>query len=149
MQPLAAGGSQLPPSTQLTQTKEGSSSLADATNQQATINGPANLVPSADADADLGGDPIDDTVDNDIDMNTAEDMPAVNGTADVTGPAAPENPVAALPSASAPTKKESSLRDFLGRMDEYAPIVRLIFKISLVLNLSLSFSYSSHTMQYL
>ncbi|OKL56235.1 hypothetical protein UA08_08547 [Talaromyces atroroseus] len=119
-QPSAAAGSQLPPSTQQTQPKEGSYSLSDATNQQTTNN----PVPSADADnTQLGGDPTDDAVDNDVDMNTAEDMPAVNGTADTTGSAAPENPVAALPSAAAPTKKESSLRDFLGKMDEYAPII--------------------------
>lgn len=37
--------------------------------------------------------------------------------------------VDALAAAAAPSKKETSLREFLGKMDEYAPIVscRLIF----------------------
>jgi transcription initiation factor TFIID subunit 10 len=80
---------------------------------------------SADRDIDLAGaDPIDDAIDNDINMNNAEDMPAANGANDAGAPA---NPAATLANASAPpSKKESSLREFLGKMDDYAPIVRFI-----------------------
>lgn len=35
-------------------------------------------------------------------------------------------PVDALAAAAAPSKKETSLREFLGKMDDYAPIVRLV-----------------------
>jgi hypothetical protein len=42
-------------------------------------------------------------------------------TTDVTGVDAPGNPAEGL--SAPPTKKESSLREFLGKMDDYAPIV--------------------------
>lgn len=35
-------------------------------------------------------------------------------------------PVDALAAAAAPSKKETSLREFLGKMDDYAPIVRFV-----------------------
>lgn len=125
----SAAGSQLPPpSTQpVTQFTEAPTSSAEtvtaSNNQQAGESDPT--ASSADRDINLGGvDPIDDGIDNDINMNNAEDMPTVNGTNDAGAPA---NPVATLASAAAPTtQKESSLREFLGKMDDYAPIVRFI-----------------------
>lgn len=38
--------------------------------------------------------------------------------------------VDALAAAAAPSKKETSLREFLGKMDEYAPIVSSLFFLS-------------------
>jgi transcription initiation factor TFIID subunit 10 len=83
---------------------------------------------SADRDIGLGGaDPIDEAIDNEINMNNADGMSATNGMNDAGVPANP----AALTSASAPaSKKESSLRDFLGKMDDYAPIVRYFTSFS-------------------
>ncbi|GAM34457.1 TFIID and SAGA complexes subunit [Talaromyces pinophilus] len=122
----SVAGSQLPPpSTQpLTQSTEAPTSSAETVTASNTLQpgGDSNLTAgSANRDIDLGGaDPIDDAIDNDINMNHAEDMPAANGTNDAGAPANP----AALASASAPaSKKESSLRDFLGKMDDYAPII--------------------------
>lgn len=118
----SAAGSQLPPpstqpTTQSTEAPPSSAETVTAANNLQTD--PANAAAST-ADRDIA-DPIDDAIDNDINMNNAEDMPAANGTND---PGAPTNPVAALANASAPaSKKESSLRDFLGKMDDYAPIV--------------------------
>ena len=119
-------GSQLPPpstqpATQSTEAPTSSAETVTASNNPQADD--SNLTAgSADRDIDLGGtDPIDDAIDNDINMNNTEAMPAANGTNDVT---APTNPVAALGTASAPaSKKESSLREFLGKMDDYAPIV--------------------------
>lgn len=122
----SAAGSQLPPpSTQpATQSTEAPTSSAETLAASNTLQtDPTNAAAgSADRDIGLGGaDPVDDAIDNDINMNNAEDMPAANGTNDAGAPA---NPVAALANASAPaSKKESSLRDFLGKMDDYAPIV--------------------------
>lgn len=118
----SAAGSQLPPpstqpTTQSTEAPPSSAETVTAANNLQTD--PANVAAGS-ADRDIA-DPIDDAIDNDINMNNAEDMPAANGTND---PGAPTNPVAALANANAPaSKKESSLRDFLGKMDDYAPIV--------------------------
>lgn len=80
---------------------------------------------------DLEGDDIDAAVEQDINMNVSGNTApggdaggnAPNGTASLpTGIEAPGNPVAAFAGAP-PTKKESSLREFLSKMDEYAPIV--------------------------
>lgn len=55
-------------------------------------------------------------------MNAEETVPGPGGADEG---AAPE--IDQLAAAPAPTKKETSLREFLGKMDEYAPIVcRLI-----------------------
>lgn len=74
---------------------------------------------------------LDATIDADVEMNTDENM-AANGAAGGAGAAETENNVEedpvptsvdALAAAAAPSKKETSLREFLGKMDEYAPIV--------------------------
>lgn len=124
----SVAGSQLPPpSTQpATQSSEAPTSSAETVTASNTLQpGDSTLTAgSADRDIDVGGaDPIDDAIDNDINMNNAGDMPAANGANDAGAPANP----AALAGASAPaSKKESSLRDFLGKMDDYAPIVCVI-----------------------
>ena len=61
---------------------------------------------------------IDASIEQDIDMNA--DQAAAGANPD-EGAAAALDPLAAEPP---PSKKETSLREFLGKMDEYAPIVR-------------------------
>lgn len=61
--------------------------------------------------------------------NTAGAAANGAGASDATGLGNPlqeavPTSVDALAAAAAPSKKETSLREFLGRMDEYAPIVR-------------------------
>lgn len=50
-----------------------------------------------------------------------------------TAPPDPENPEldAPLPETREPTRKDISLRDFLGKMDDYAPIVRSLHPSSI------------------
>lgn len=72
---------------------------------------------------------IDPTIEQDIDLDPAKKM-ANNGNGDDAGPLNPAQEAAsvdALAAAAAPSKKETSLREFLGKMDEYAPIVRQHF----------------------
>lgn len=63
----------------------------------------------------------------DIDMNNGENTAGasvnVEGLGNPLEDAVPTS-VDALAAAAAPSKKETSLREFLGKMDEYAPIVR-------------------------
>lgn len=63
----------------------------------------------------------------DIDMNNGENTAGTNAHGEGMGnpleDAVPTS-VDALAAAAAPSKKETSLREFLGKMDEYAPIVR-------------------------
>ncbi|PKY03655.1 transcription initiation factor IID, TAF10 subunit [Aspergillus campestris IBT 28561] len=68
---------------------------------------------------------IDPTIEQDIDMDPAKKM-ANNENGDDAGPLNPAQEAAsadALAAAAAPSKKETSLREFLGKMDEYAPII--------------------------
>lgn len=76
---------------------------------------------------------IDASIEADIDMtapsnpNTnALNLDGANDTNDSSSTLAPElDPVGHAPDPRMPTKKDASLREFLGKMDEYAPIVRL------------------------
>lgn len=124
---LPAGSQTIAP-TQNTQSQEVPSS-SSGTVPDLTTSGSANTLESAQAaelDTDpVGGDDLDATVENDISMTGADTTMAegqTGATTAVTGADAPGNPVAGL---GPPTKKESSLREFLGKMDDYAPIVRL------------------------
>jgi transcription initiation factor TFIID subunit 10 len=45
-------------------------------------------------------------------------LPAANGTEE------DDNPVAPAPEPKLPNRKDASLKEFLGKMDDYAPIVR-------------------------
>ena len=65
---------------------------------------------------------LDGAMDADIDMDINPEAPVEEPQAD-QDEAAPETP--------APTKKDISLRDFLSKMDDYAPIVRLLSPRSL------------------
>lgn len=124
----SGGGSQLPPaSSQAKPTSIASSdpvqTSASTSDQQPGEVAAGSENTAAELNDPRGGDLIDENIDNDINMSNTEDMTVANGTGDANAPA---NPAAALTNVSAPTKKESSLREFLGKMDEYAPIVRLV-----------------------
>lgn len=64
---------------------------------------------------------IDASIEQDIDMNAEQNQ----ATGDDNVPLPTDvDPMAAAPP---PSKKETSLREFLGKMDDYAPIVRRFF----------------------
>jgi transcription initiation factor TFIID subunit 10 len=104
-----------------TQTQEAPSSSSGTVVDQIESESANNIAPfSAQPDiTDPAGGPVNAEVDNDIDMNAPENNTRANGTAGAAADA-PGNPVSSTPT----SKKESSLREFLGKMDEYAPIVR-------------------------
>lgn len=112
-------GSQLQQTTS-TQAQEAPSSSSGTVAGQPESDSANNIAPSsAQPDTiDPASGPVDAEVDNDIDMTAPENSAAGNGTAGAAADA-PGNPVAGAPT----SKKESSLREFLGKMDEYAPIV--------------------------
>ncbi|KAJ6036870.1 Transcription initiation factor TFIID 23-30kDa subunit [Penicillium herquei] len=69
------------------------------------------------ADSAIKPDPdIDASIEQDIDMTADQNAAGANEEENETG----LDPMAAAPQ---PTKKETSLREFLGKMDEYAPII--------------------------
>ncbi|KAJ5629569.1 Transcription initiation factor TFIID 23-30kDa subunit [Penicillium herquei] len=69
------------------------------------------------ADSAIKPDPeIDASIEQDIDMTAEQNTAGANEEDNETG----LDPMAAAPQ---PTKKETSLREFLGKMDEYAPII--------------------------
>lgn len=79
------------------------------------------------------------TEDQDIDM--AETNAPQGSIPDAENPAATIIPTDVDPIAPAPTpsKKETSLREFLGKMDDYAPIVRSLSLLSFHIYFPLSF----------
>lgn len=87
---------------------------------QQPSNGSEQVPPPSTApdstDATIKPDPdLDASIEQDIDMNADQNAPAPN---------AEENEgLDSLAAAPQPTKKETSLREFLGKMDDYAPIV--------------------------
>lgn len=60
-------------------------------------------------------------------MNAEENVPGAD-----EGAAAPGPEIDQLAAAQPPTKKETSLREFLGKMDEYAPIVCCVVPVVVV-----------------
>ena len=89
--------------------------------------------PSADPFSSLPDAPaldaeIDASLDNDIQMTVApeNDGPAMGFDGSAENPLDPSNPVLdPPPEPRIPARKDMSLREFLGKMDEYAPIVGL------------------------
>jgi transcription initiation factor TFIID subunit 10 len=68
---------------------------------------------------------LDASIQADIDMGGTENANAMNldGPGDA-GPSRPViDPIATAVDPRLPTKKDASLREFLGKMDDYAPIV--------------------------
>ncbi|KAJ5587285.1 Transcription initiation factor TFIID 23-30kDa subunit [Penicillium hispanicum] len=102
--------------------------MADSQPSQPSQPQPSNgsqeqPVPAPDtADSAIKPDPdIDASVEQDIDMNVEQNASAANPDENTGDALATEvDPLAAAP---APTKKETSLREFLGKMDDYAPII--------------------------
>ncbi len=73
-------------------------------------------------------DDIDASIEADIDMSGTSNPNTM--TLDGSGELDPSssadlNPIAPPPDPRVPTKKDASLREFLNKMDDYAPIVRL------------------------
>lgn len=64
---------------------------------------------------------IDASIEKDIEMNADQTQPSGDDNAPLP---TDDDPLATAPQ---PSKKETSLREFLGKMDDYAPIVRDIF----------------------
>ncbi|KAH8425413.1 putative TFIID and and SAGA complex TAF10 subunit [Aspergillus melleus] len=130
-QPPVPSSSQPPPVASQTASQEPPSSSTTAAAGQLGTNSEATVVPkqepdtentaldaSIDQDIEIGG-VANSTADNNINMANApdgdEDIPLGN-------PVQTADSVDAL-AATAPGKKETSLREFLGKMDEYAPII--------------------------
>jgi len=70
---------------------------------------------------------IDASIEADINMSGTSHPNAMNldVSGDLDPTSAPElDPVAPAPDPRVPTKKDASLREFLNKMDDYAPIVR-------------------------
>lgn len=127
-QPAPSQQSQTEPS----QSQDPATTDPQSSNPNPSGSGESVQVKTEQDQDDLAGDDIDAAVEQDINMNVSGNAAAgsdaaghaPNGTASLpTGIEAPGNPVAAFAGAP-PTKKESSLREFLSKMDEYAPIVR-------------------------
>jgi transcription initiation factor TFIID subunit 10 len=82
-------------------------------------SGSEHLTPAPATEDNIKPDPdLDASIEQDVDMNT-EHQPGVN-TDDAPAPGM--DPIEPAPQ---PSKKETSLREFLGKMDDYAPIVSL------------------------
>ncbi|KAB8222652.1 transcription initiation factor TFIID 23-30kDa subunit-domain-containing protein [Aspergillus novoparasiticus] len=116
--------SQPPPLSQ-TGSQEPSASSASASGEPATSSG-ATAVPKPDPDATDGA-VLDASIEQDLDLNASNDtkMTNANDAEDPTvgNPIQTATSVDAFAAAAAPSKKETSLREFLGKMDEYAPII--------------------------
>jgi transcription initiation factor TFIID subunit 10 len=72
---------------------------------------------------------LDASIEQDIDMNAEQ----TGAGAEESAAAAFTTEVDQLAESSQPSKKETSLREFLGKMDEYAPIVSESLRLSLSL----------------
>jgi hypothetical protein len=82
-------------------------------------SGSEHLTPAPVTEDNIKPDPdLDASIEQDVDMNT-ENQPGANPD-DTAAPSI--DPMAPAPQ---PSKKETSLREFLGKMDDYAPIVSL------------------------
>jgi hypothetical protein len=93
--------------------------IAIMADQSTSAAAPPNTSAAAQPDEDL-----DNSIEGDIDMAGAEVKPAEDG------PVVSELDPAAVPERVVPTKKDTSLREFLGKMDDYAPIVRATIRIA-------------------
>lgn len=132
-----------PPSQTQSQETAPSSTTAD------TANSTQDPVPKQEPGT-AGGEDIDASIEQDIDMagtDTNTNNAGENGSAsaDPTAAAAAGGlPVESVAPAPPPTKKETSLREFLGKMDEYAPIVSVARLLSLQLHVN--YTYPIYTL---
>ncbi|KAF7116870.1 hypothetical protein CNMCM5793_005451 [Aspergillus hiratsukae] len=122
-QPPAPPSSQPPPSSQI-----GSQELPSSSTQ-ATVTGTSEspVVPKQEPNTtDVAA--LDASIEQDIDMNTGSNANVAgasdgdNATGNPVQDAVPQS-VDAIAAAVAPSKKETSLREFLSKMDDYAPII--------------------------
>lgn len=82
---------------------------------------PASSAPAETADSVIKPEPdIDASIEQDIDMSAEQTAQGANPDDNAGALAAEVDPITAAPT---PSKKETSLREFLGKMDDYAPIV--------------------------
>lgn len=94
-----------------------------------TAQGSLSPKPGVDgADTEAAMHPDDDETTHQPDSTTASEPPTFNGTKDErsppqSSPTAPD-PIVPEPEARIPAKKDATLREFLDKMDDYAPIVR-------------------------
>lgn len=129
----------VPPSSQPPFSSQQAGSQQEPASSSATAGEPmtsseSTVVPKQEPDTtDVT---LDASIEQDIDMNAgnntditgannSDHMAAPGDTADDAMPTS----VDALAPSAAPSKKETSLREFLGKMDEYAPIVSFKFFI--------------------
>lgn len=78
-------------------------------------NGSQEHLPPSESEDNIKTEPdLDASIEKDVDMNTETQ------TGDNMNAAPGQDPMAPAPE---PSKKETSLREFLGKMDDYAPIV--------------------------
>lgn len=70
-------------------------------------------------------DELDASLDADFNMTGTQQPSSMNmdGTGEESGTAADLNPVEEVSESKAPSKKDATLREFLGQMDDYAPII--------------------------
>ncbi|GAQ09635.1 transcription initiation factor TFIID subunit 10 [Aspergillus lentulus] len=126
-QPPAPPSSQPPPSSQI-----GSQELPSSSTQ-ATVPGESPgsseplVVPKQEPNT-TNVEALDASIEQDIDMNTGGNTNAAgasDGDNTIGNPVQDAVPtsVDAIAAAVAPSKKETSLREFLGKMDDYAPII--------------------------
>ncbi|KAL5362402.1 transcription initiation factor TFIID 23-30kDa subunit-domain-containing protein [Aspergillus floccosus] len=108
-QPPSATGQSSDPPAPTTSNQTPASDAPVALKQEPDTADPTVLDPSIDQDIEMNGD---------ADPNMAK---ANNPDSDDVAPVATS--VDAIAAAAAPSKKETSLREFLGKMDEYAPII--------------------------
>ncbi|RHZ46728.1 putative TFIID and and SAGA complex TAF10 subunit [Aspergillus thermomutatus] len=125
--PSAPPSSQPPPSSQID-----SQGLPPSSTQTAVPGGPSGtseppVVPKQEPNTtDVAA--LDASIEQDIDMNTGSNTNVAgasdgdNTTGNPVQDAVPTS-VDAIAAAVAPSKKETSLREFLGKMDDYAPII--------------------------
>ncbi|PWY73914.1 transcription initiation factor IID, TAF10 subunit [Aspergillus eucalypticola CBS 122712] len=104
------------------------SAPAPAPAPAASQDSSATVVPKQ--EPDTGDNTLDASIEQDIDLNAnnAANMPNQNPAGNDAAAAAENSipaptSVDALAAAAAPAKKETSLREFMGKMDEYAPII--------------------------
>lgn len=139
-QPPAPPPSAQPPQPSQTGSQE---PLAPSTESEAPQNGQSEapseptVAPKQEPDTAGPSADLDASIEQDIDMSGAGEYTTTNGEAAAGGANDPgvggegqeavPTSVDALAAAAAPSKKETSLREFLGKMDEYAPIVSSLF----------------------
>ncbi|RAK79904.1 putative TFIID and and SAGA complex TAF10 subunit [Aspergillus fijiensis CBS 313.89] len=134
-QPAVPPSSQPPPPPQTSSSTAASSSTpVPPPSSQPPVTSPGTVVPKQEPDvADSNANKVLDapTEQEDVDMTNAPSTnanananpTATSGADDVGNPVPAPTSVDALAAAAAPSKKETSLREFLGKMDEYAPII--------------------------